>query len=119
MIALDLDQAQADLGVLGEQGTHQRRLASATRAPEQGMVGRHAADELTSVARQLLALGVHTQQVAQRQVEADIQRQQVAAAAITHPARRHALAPVHLRTQCRQQGFDALKHLLGAGKKIQ
>src|SRR3546814_10476963 len=42
VIALDLDQPQAMLGMFGQQRAHQRRLASATRAPQQRMVGRHA-----------------------------------------------------------------------------
>jgi hypothetical protein len=59
VIALDLDQAQAGLGMLGEQGTHQRRFTGAASAPEQRVVGRQAADELTGIARQLFALGIH------------------------------------------------------------
>jgi hypothetical protein len=50
VVALDFDQAQAITGVLGQQRAHQRRLAGAARAPQQGVVGRHAVDELVGIA---------------------------------------------------------------------
>uniref|UniRef100_A0A1I8ALD0 Secreted protein n=1 Tax=Steinernema glaseri TaxID=37863 RepID=A0A1I8ALD0_9BILA len=63
VVTLDLDQAQPLWGVLCQQGTHQRRLAGAARAPQQRVVGRHAIDELAGIAAQLFTLPVDTDQV--------------------------------------------------------
>ena len=114
VVAFDFDQAQAGARMLGQQGTYQRRLAGASRTPQQGVVGRHAVDELVGVAAQLVTLLVDTDQVAQADVQADLQRHQVACAAITLPARSQGGAPVDLRARRRQQGFETRQHRLGA-----
>ena len=114
MVAFDFDQAQAGTGVLGQQGTYQRRLAGAARAPQQCMVGRHAVDELMGVAAQLVTLQVDADQVAEANVQADLQRQQVAAAAIALPARGQGGGPVDVRALGRQQGFEAGQDRFGA-----
>lgn len=82
------------------------------------MVGRLAGDELAGVAFQLLALPLYAQQVGQAQVEADLQRLQVAAAAVAVPARRQAALPVDGFAYGRQQRLQAREHAFGAGKKI-
>ena len=115
VVALDLDQAQPGAGQLGQQRTNQRDLP-VPRAPEQRVVGRLAGDELAGVAFQLLALPLYAQQVGQAQVEADLQRLQVAAAAVA--ARRQAALPVDGFAYGRQQRLQAREHAFGAGKKI-
>ncbi|MCY1438533.1 hypothetical protein D9M71_547360 [compost metagenome] len=117
MVALDLDQAQPGTGVLGQQGTHQGGLAGAARAPEQGMVGWQAVDELAGVACQLLALGIDADQVGQGQVQAHRQRLQIAAATLAVPTRGEAVLPVNGRAGCRQQGFEASQHGIGTLEK--
>ncbi|MNG98621.1 hypothetical protein D3C79_577700 [compost metagenome] len=117
VVTFDFDQAQAGAGVLGQQGTYQRRLASTARAPQQRVVGWQAVDELVGVAAQLVALFVDADQVGQADVQADVQRQQVAAAAITLPARGQCGAPVDVRALCRQQGFKARQYRFGAVQK--
>lgn len=107
VVALDLDQAQALACVLSQQRAHQRRLAGAARAPQQGVVGWQAIDELVGVAAQLLALLVDADQVGQADIEADLQRHQVAAAAIALPAGGEGAGPVDVRARGRQQGFEA------------
>ncbi|MNN86840.1 hypothetical protein D3C81_2043070 [compost metagenome] len=102
MIAFDLDQTQPRLGILGQQGPYQRRLASATGAPEQRMVGGHAIKKLAGVAPQLLALLINPDQVRQAHVEADLQRQQKATAAVALPTRRQAFIPIDDRAWRRQ-----------------
>lgn len=114
VVAFDFDQAQAGAGMFGQQGTHQRRLAGTTRAPQQCVVGRQTIDELVGVAAQLVALFVDTDQVGQADVQADVQRQQVAAAAIALPAGGQGDAPVNIRALCRQQGFEARQYRFGA-----
>jgi hypothetical protein len=76
VIALDFDQTQARLGVLGQQGANQRGFTGTARAPEQCVVGRHAVKELLGVAPQLLHLTIDADQVGQAHVETDFQRQQ-------------------------------------------
>lgn len=117
MIALDFDQAQAGFCMLGQQCAHQRRLAGTARAPQQCVVGRHAIEKLAGVAPQLLALLIDADQVGQAHVEADLQRQQVAATAIALPARSQALRPVDARAWRRQQGLKARKYGFGALQK--
>lgn len=82
------------------------------------MVGRLAGDELAGVAFQLLALPLYAQQVGQAQVEADLQRLQVAATAVAVPARRQTALPVDGFAYGRQQRLQAREHAFGAGKKI-
>ncbi|MNP43192.1 hypothetical protein D3C76_1369950 [compost metagenome] len=103
--------------MLGQQGANQRRLACAARAPEQGMVGRHAIDELARVAGQLIALQVDTDQVRQTHIEADLERQQKTTAAIALPAGGQACAPVDRGARCRQQRLQACKHGIGTLQK--
>lgn len=117
VVALDLDQAQPGAGQLGQQRTNQGGLAGPA-PPEQGVVGRLAGDELAGVAFQLLALPLYAQQVGQAQVEADLQRLQVAATAVAVPARRQAALPVDGFAYGRQQRLQAREHAFGAGKKI-
>ena len=118
VVALDLDQAQPGAGQLGQQRTNQGGLAGPAGPPEQGVVGRLAGDELAGVAFQLLALPLYAQQVGQAQVEADLQRLQVAATAVAVPARRQAALPVDGFAYGRQQRLQAREHAFGAGKKI-
>ncbi|VVP20523.1 hypothetical protein PS903_03741 [Pseudomonas fluorescens] len=117
MIAFDLDQPQPRLGVFGQQGAHQGRFAGAARAPEQGVVGRHAVEELLGIAPQLLHLPVDADQVGQPRVEADVQRQQKTAAPFTLPACGQAVCPVDGLPGCGQQRFDTGQHGIGAFKK--
>ena len=58
VVTFDLDQAQASLRVLGEQGAHHGRLAGATRTPQQRMVGGQAIEELLGIAREGFTLFV-------------------------------------------------------------
>ncbi|MNP45784.1 hypothetical protein D3C76_1397330 [compost metagenome] len=81
------------------------------------MVGGHAIEELTRVAPQLLALQVNPDQVRQAHIEADLQRQQIAAAAITLPACSQTEIPVDLRARGRQQRFKTGEHGFGALQK--
>jgi len=117
VVALDFDQPQTGLGMLGQQGTHQRRFTGATRAPEQGVVGRHAVDELLGIAPQLFQLPVDADQVGQTHVEADVQRQQKTAATLALPTCSQALRPVDGLSRCRQQRFDSSQNGIGAFKK--
>lgn len=114
VVAFDFDQAQALTRVFGKQSAHQRRFTGATQAPQQGVVGGHAVDELVGVAAQLVALLVDADQVGQADVEADLQRQQVATAAITLPAGGEGAGPVDVRARGRQQGFEARENGFGA-----
>ena len=75
VIALDFDQAQPGLGVLGQQGAHHGRFTGAARAPEQRMVGRQAVEKLLGVTGQLFALFIHADQVGQAHIQADFQWQ--------------------------------------------
>ncbi|MNC57429.1 hypothetical protein D3C75_1070890 [compost metagenome] len=105
------------LGMLSQQGAHQGRLTGASRAPEQGMVGGHAIDELPGVAAQLFNLAVHADQVRQAHVEADLQRHQIAAAPVTLPAGGQGLGPIDGGPRRRQQRFDPGQHGIGTLKK--
>ncbi|MND83510.1 hypothetical protein D3C80_753760 [compost metagenome] len=117
VITFNFNQTQASLGMLGQQCPHQRRLAGAARPPQQSVVGRHAIEELTRIATQLLALLVDADQIRQAHVQADLQRQQIAAAAITLPACSQTEIPVDLRARGRQQRFKTGEHGFGALQK--
>jgi len=81
------------------------------------MVGGQAVEELLGVARQCFTLLVHTDQVGQTHVQADLQRQQEAAATLTLPTGRKALVPVDGLARGWQQGFQAREYGIGALKK--
>ena len=94
MVTLDFDQTQPVRGVFGQQRANQRRLAGATGAPQQHVVGRQSIDELTRVGGQQIALAINADQISQTQIQTDFQRCQIAAASITLPARRKGTIPI-------------------------
>lgn len=119
VVTFHLHQAQPFPGMSGEQRPDQRRLARAPRAPQQGMVGRQAVDELAGVARQGVPLRVHADQIVEIQVQAHLQRLQEAAAPVAVPARRQATFPVDDRALRRQQRLEAGQHRVGAFEEVE
>jgi hypothetical protein len=81
------------------------------------VVGRQALNELAGVARQLLALGVHADQVGQAQVEAYLQRLEETTAPLTVPTGGQALLPVDLAALGWQQWLEPRQNALGALEK--
>ncbi|MNN83333.1 hypothetical protein D3C81_2003600 [compost metagenome] len=69
------------------------------------------------VAAQLVTLLVDADQVGQADVQAHLQRHQVAGTAIALPAGGQRGIPVDVRTRCRQQRLKARQHGLCAFQK--
>jgi hypothetical protein len=78
------------------------------------MVGRQALKELSGITCQLLALSVHSDQIAQIQIKVDAQRLQVPTATLTMPAGSQTMLPVDIATLGRQQRLKSRQHALGA-----
>lgn len=88
------------------------------RNPPQAILTEDKAKEVRFLFEALHAQLTRFTQDGQAQVEADLQRLQVAATAVAVPARRQAALPVDGFAYGRQQRLQAREHAFGAGKKI-
>ncbi len=80
------------------------------------MIGGQTIDELLSIGSQQITLSVDADQVVQTQIEIDLERRQIAASAVTLPARRQRMLPIdngrlrgQQRLDSRQQAFGTLQ----------